>query len=246
METLAPIRRSLRGQVTRRGHVVPPVALLLVAAAGIGCGSNSRSGGPGGAGGNAGTKGDGSIACSQSTYPAGACCEIPGQDPLTQPYKCDESTGSWVCPPSTHPTPPFVCANGAGGGAGGNGVPGGTGGNGAGGQSGDAATQGTPYACAGGFIVTADGGEVSADDAGSPATCVVGQTYCYLALPHPGTTGEATASCRAFVTGVAPAACATDPTCACFCDLSRGGFHCQTECRCSDTNGFATISCQAI
>jgi hypothetical protein len=36
----------------------------------------------------------------------------------------------------------------------------------------DAPVQGTPYACAGGFIVTADGGEVAAADAGLPATCV--------------------------------------------------------------------------
>jgi hypothetical protein len=114
----------------------------------------------------------------------------------------------------------------------------------AGGQSG-AAAQGMPYACAGGFIVTADGGEVAAADAGSPATCVVGQSYCYIALPHPDTAGVAVASCRAFETGVAPA-CAQDPTCACFCDSSRGGFYCQTECRCSETKGFATISCQAI
>jgi hypothetical protein len=86
---------------------------------------------------------------------------------------------------------------------------------------------------------------IGAPDAGSPALCIVGQTYCYIALPHPNTTGEATASCTAFETGVAPA-CAQDPTCACFCDLSRGGFHCLTECRCNETNGFATISCQPI
>src|SRR5258708_7074738 len=108
-----------------------------------------------------------------------------------------------------------------------------------------AAAQGTPYACAGGFIVTADGGEVVVPDAGSPAVCVVGQTYCYIALPHPDTTGEATASCRLFDAGVQPD-CARDPTCTCFCDLSRGGFHCQTECRCNETNGFATVSCQGI
>src|SRR6202142_3233593 len=114
------------------------------------------------------------------------------------------------------------------------------------GQSGDAAAQGTPYACAGGFIVTADGGEVAAVDAGSPATCVVGQTYCYIALPHPWTAGEAVASCRAFVTGVDPAACAQDSTCACFCDLSRGGVHCLEECQCSEMTGFATISCKSI
>jgi hypothetical protein len=136
------------------------------------------------------------------------------------------------------------------GGALGSGDIGGSGRGGVGGLSGfsgadGSASQGMPYTCVGGFVVTADGGAVAAPDAGSPAICIVGQTYCYLALPHPDTTGEATASCRAFEPGVEPA-CAQDPTCACFCDLSRGGFHCQTECRCSETNGFATVSCQAI
>ena len=142
--------------------------------------------------------------------------------------------------------------SGGGGGIGGtlgSGGAGGSGRGGVGGLSGDsgadgAAAQGTTYACAGGFV-TADGGVIAAPDAGSPALCIVGQTYCYIALPHPDEPGEATASCTAFETGVAPA-CAQDPTCACFCDLSRGGFHCQTECRCSETNGFATMSCQAI
>ena len=128
---------------------------------------------------------------------------------------------------------------------------GGSGGGGAGGLSGHwgeggAAPQGTPYTCASGPGVTGDGGVVTAPDAGSPATCTVGETYCFIALPHPGTAGETTASCRPFESGVAPDECALDATCACFCDLSRGGFHCQTECRCSEANGFATISCQAI
>ena len=140
-------------------------------------------------------------------------------------------------------------SGGIGGTLGSGGV-GGSGRGGVGGLSGDsgadgAAAQGTPYPCAGGFIVTADGGVVAAADASSPALCIVGQTYCYIALPHPDEPGEATASCTAFETSVAPA-CAQDPTCACFCDLSRSGFHCQTECRCSETNGFATLSCQAI
>ena len=114
------------------------------------------------------------------------------------------------------------------------------------GSAGDAPVQGTPYACAGGFIVTADGGEVAAADAGLPATCIVGQTYCRISLPHPGRAGVAAASCGTFPTGVAPAPCAQDPTCSCFCDVSRGGFPCYTQCRCSETNGFATVSCQAI
>jgi hypothetical protein len=110
----------------------------------------------------------------------------------------------------------------------------------------DAAAQGTPYACAAGFIVTADGGEIAVPDAGPPATCVVGQSYCYIALPRPGGTGEAVAACRAFVPGTVPAPCAQDPSCACFCDFSRGQVPCVDQCRCSEVNGFATVSCQGI
>lgn len=105
----------------------------------------------------------------------------------------------------------------------------------------DAAAEGTPYACTGGFIVTADGGEMSAADAGTPATCVVGQTYCGISLPHPGFTGEATAECNSV-----PTVCAQNPTCACLCDSSRGGVICVTNCRCSETNGLVTISCEGI
>jgi hypothetical protein len=88
----------------------------------------------------------------------------------------------------------------------------------------DAAAHGMAYACAGGFIVTADGGRMAVADAGTPATCVVGQTYCGIFLPHPGSAGEATAECSPV-----PAVCAQDPTCACV-----------------DTNGFITISCEGI
>jgi hypothetical protein len=104
----------------------------------------------------------------------------------------------------------------------------------------DAAAQGAPYACAG-FMVTADGAEIPAPDAGTPATCSVGQTYCGLSLPHPDSAGEATAQCRPV-----PAVCAQDPSCACLCDSSRGGLFCLTNCGCSEANGFATIFCQGI
>jgi hypothetical protein len=142
------------------------------------------------------------------------------------------------------------CGSSLVGGTGGSGGATGTGG-GAAGSSGaagggigggiDAAAQGPPYACAGGFIVAADGGEMAVADAGTLETCVVGQTYCAVYLPHPGLTGEATAGCNP-----APAVCAQDPTCACFCDPSRGGLICSAECRCTETNGFVTISCEGI
>lgn len=232
------------------------LAALLFA---IGCGSSLSGGSDGGGG----------ASVCPKTLPSGVCClGLVDHDPVTEPHIC-ASTGTWVCPAGTIEEPSISgCyvrgtggstggsfGSGGGGGIGGSsgsgwigGLGGGTGG--AGGLSGSSgadgtAAQGLPYACAGGFGVTADGGVVAVPDAGSPATCIVGQTYCYIALPHPYTTGEATAGCRAFEPGVAPG-CAQDPTCACFCDLSRGGFHCQTECRCNETDGFATISCEAI
>ena len=256
MGNSVPGRRSFeRGP---RGRVVPLAALLFT----IGCGS-SLSGGSGGSGG-----GGGASVCPKTLLSGVCCLALVDHDPVTEPYIC-ASTGTWVCPAGTIEEPSISqciiggtggatggsVGSGGGGGIGGSSGSGGVGGlgggtGGIGGLSGSsgadgAAAQGTPYACAGGFGVTPDGGEVAVPDAGSPPTCTVGQTYCYIALPHANTTGQATASCRPFYPGVAPD-CAQDPTCACFCDLSRGGFHCQTECRCSETNGFATLSCQAI
>jgi hypothetical protein len=40
-------------------------------------------------------------------------------------------------------------------------------------------------------------------------------------------------------------ACAATPTCACLC-AQGNGVHCQTECSCSDTGGFATVTCHQI
>ncbi len=250
MANSVPGRRSFeRGP---RGRVVHLAALLFT----IGCGS-SLSGGSGGSG--------GSSVCPKTLLSSVCCLALVDHDPVTEPYIC-ASTGTWVCPAGTIEEPSISqciiggtggatggsVGSGGGGGIGGSSGSGGVGGlggatGGAAGLSGSsggdgAAAQGTPYACAGGFGFTADGGMVAAPDAGSPPTCVVGQTYCYIALPHPNTTGRATASCRAFETGVEPA-CAHDPTCACFCN---SGFACGEQCQCSETSGFAMIACQAI
>lgn len=126
---------------------------------------------------------------------------------------------------------------------------GGRGGGGVGGVAGDsgadaAAAPGTPDACAGASVVAVDGGGVAAPDAASAPICVVGQTYCYVRLPH-FDTGQGTASCADFGTG-GLAACAQNPTCACLCDTSHGGFYCQEECRCTEKGGLATVACRAI
>lgn len=127
---------------------------------------------------------------------------------------------------------------------------GGRGGGGVGGVSGDsgadaAAAQGTPYACAGDFVVAVDGGVDAAPDAASAPICVVGRTFCYVHLPRPDTAGLETTSCRDFGTG-GVAACAPNPTCACLCDTSHGGFYCNEECRCTEKSGLATVACQSI
>ena len=103
------------------------------------------------------------------------------------------------------------------------------------------------YACAKEYFVSADRSGMAVPDSGSPALCVVGQTYCAVSLPR-SAVGEAPAVC-----GEVPAKCAQDPTCACFCDGMRGGFPCflgatwySDQCACSDTNGFVTIACETI
>jgi hypothetical protein len=108
----------------------------------------------------------------------------------------------------------------------------------------DAAAPGTRYPCT---LVMADAGVDAATDAGATPTCVVGQTFCVVQLPHPpypaGTPGEP--SCQPFRKGLNGFACAQDPSCACFFDPYRGGYS-WPPCSCSDTNGLAVISCEQI
>ena len=144
--------------LARRGHLVCLVALLLVGAVVVGCGSSLKpGGGTGGAGGGGGATGSGGVggssACSPSNFPASICCLPSDHDPLVKPYVCD-STGTWVCPLGYFASPPATCiintstggtvgagGSGSGGIGGSAGGAGGTGG--AGGLSGHSGTNGS-------------------------------------------------------------------------------------------------------
>jgi hypothetical protein len=91
---------------------------------------------------------------------------------------------------------------------------------------------GAAYVCGGG-----DGGL----DGGGDTPCIVGQTYCFVLLPRPLTLGTPAYSCKSYAD--LTASCDINPTCECLC---AHGYHCQTECRCSESSGFATVSCEPI
>jgi len=124
---------------------------------------------------------------------------------------------------------------GAGGTAGTGGAAGSTGGGG------DGAGAGTIYACVGGLVLAEDGEVRSAGPGKEPVTCVVGQSYCSARSNLHAVGVLPTLSC-VDLTGPL-AACAVAPTCACIC---AHGVWCKTECSCSDTDGFAIVSCEAI
>jgi len=87
-------------------------------------------------------------------------------------------------------------------------------------------------------------GEGGAAGTSAELDCVVGQTYCFIRDGQPGTLPVFyELSCRSFATD-GPAACASTPTCDCLC--TKGGYHCQTECRCQEHDGFATMICDQI
>jgi len=117
--------------------------------------------------------------------------------------------------------------------------------SGSSGRTRDAAAPGTRYPCPGVPLVTADAGVDAAADAGATPICVVGQTFCYVQLPHPPAVAPGEPSCQPFVEGSNGYACAQDPSCACFTDPSRARYS-WPQCRCSDTNGLAVISCDQI
>ncbi|HVT09956.1 MAG TPA: hypothetical protein VHO67_20990 [Polyangia bacterium] len=95
------------------------------------------------------------------------------------------------------------------------------------------------YTCGPDFSVTADGSHVPDADAGAPLSCVVGQSYCDIELPHPNVAGRATAGCQDFA---ANDPCRTTPTCACM----KAQYEHLVNCHCSETGGFATISCEGV
>jgi hypothetical protein len=129
----------------------------------------------------------------------------------------------------------------AGGGSGGSG---GLGMGGAGGSG----PSGTTYPCVGGVINTGTGGvagtgapEAGAGGTGGMVMCAAGEEYCFIRSMQKVIGALPTHTCKG-LTG-ALAACVATPTCACVC--SHGVF-CLTECSCTDTNGYATVSCLQI
>lgn len=106
------------------------------------------------------------------------------------------------------------------------GCPSGAGGNGgAAGQGGGAA-----FSCGAGGAAGANG------------SCQGGQTFCHVQNMR---SAPATASCQSFTDSARVADCSGDPSCACLCDNALF-FHCQTECRCSETAGHVTVTCDPV
>jgi hypothetical protein len=147
---------------------------------------------------------------------------------------------------------PTACSDGAsadrhigtGGMVGGSGGTGGMAGSA--GTSGTVPSAGATYPCSAEDTSPSDGGLASVDAATDPpALCTVGQTYCYVLNVRPSQPQfPTTYSCLAFG-GDQPdtSACVSSPTCDCLCSH---GYICRTTCRCSEANGFATMSCDRI
>jgi hypothetical protein len=131
---------------------------------------------------------------------------------------------------------------GAGGSAGTGGAAGSTDGGGAG-------KAGTAYPCEGGIVTAGTGGGAGSSGgdaggnggAGEPVMCVVGQSYCNVQSLQKQAGAFPIHTCIDLTEGLA--ACASNPTCACICGR---GVICRTECSCSDTGGFVTVSCSQI
>lgn len=87
-------------------------------------------------------------------------------------------------------------------------------------------------------------GQTAQGDQTDPAvSCVAGQSFCYVFAGRSVNPGGGTVyvpECRSFSDSVPK--CATDPSCACFCSW----FACETECRCKESNGIATVTCEQI
>ena len=127
----------------------------------------------------------------------------------------------------------------SGPGAGGTGAGGFTGSTGLGGTTGG--TTGKTYVCEGGVVLAGTGGAPASFDAGPPVTCVVGESYCSIHSLNKVPGAFPSRTCVSLTGLLAP--CAPSPSCACICSH---GVLCQTECSCSDLNGFVTVSCLQI
>jgi len=97
------------------------------------------------------------------------------------------------------------------------------------------------YPCEGPNTGAGQAGE--GDETGAPLSCEVGKTFCYVFAGKPANRDAGTVyvpECRSF--SAIAGKCATTPTCDCFCTR----FACETECRCTEVNGFATVTCEQI
>src|SRR5450631_1340271 len=129
---------------------------------------------------------------------------------------------------------------------------GGTAGAAATGGSGGAGTPaaGASFPCAGPSSASIASSGDAGEGGGAPqsgqgdqtlpaVSCVAGQSFCYVLdglSANPGGGRFYIPECRSFSSSATE--CATTPTCACFC--SR--FGCGVQCRCEESNGFATVT----
>jgi hypothetical protein len=101
------------------------------------------------------------------------------------------------------------------------------------------------YPCVGPNIADGSAGQGGeAGQSGSGLSCVLGQTFCFvrnLNPVHPGGARVYVPGCSDFSNTLAK--CATNPSCDCLCS---SWFQCETECRCAENNGFATVTCDQI
>ena len=101
----------------------------------------------------------------------------------------------------------------------------------------DASLLGQSYACG--------SGAAPAADAAPPLECVVGQSYCKVQLLDKVAGSSPIYYCLTVTEDGGLGACASTPTCACLC-AQGNGVRCETECACSDTGGFAVITCHQV
>jgi hypothetical protein len=209
-----------------------------VATGGI-VGSGGVSTGGNGGGGSIGTGGGGgSRACPQNAQPAGVCCvALVDHDPLIDPYVCDASTGSWMCPRNDIRAGSCIVGTGGMIGSGGKGgIGGGTGSGGmlgAGGKGGMGASTGGAGST-GHVAFACDGSGV----AGAPGNCLTGQTFCHIRVMR---SAPASSVCDSF-TQTQIMDCSASPTCDCICAQSFQG-ECLDQCSCTEANGEVTITC---
>jgi len=111
----------------------------------------------------------------------------------------------------------------------------------------DAFPLGQSYACAGGVVTPpSDAASTPPVDATStpPPECVVGQSYCHIQLLDHVAGSTPLYGCWTPPGDAGFGVCSTTPSCDCLC--AQPGVRCFTECSCSDTGGFATITCHQI